>query len=190
MSYFVKYDLVTGEFRGAGEAPREMLPKQVVDVDGQPNGLGVIELGRPGVVPETQPNGATHLVFDQQPVREALHLRIDEAAGLVRRRYITDVPGQAQTYERKEREARSNSNDPAEVPFLDAEAQLRSVPIEQVRQEVMAQVEALIPLAAAIEAHRIHAKLSVTAMQNIRDMVAAANVDWEQVIADHMAPSD
>lgn len=43
--------------------------------------------------------------LDLNVFRLALYAQIDKDAGAFRARFITDVPGQAQTYEKKEREA-------------------------------------------------------------------------------------
>ena len=117
-------------------------------------------------------------------VRAFYHARIDVAAGAERSKYITDVPGQAQTYQRKEDEARRWSEGdeaahPELYPFMIAEADMRGVPIEQVRDEILAQVNALAPLAAMIEAKRICAKRAVDAAEDIPGIAGAAAVDWE-----------
>ena len=119
------------------------------------------------------------------PIRDALLDRIDREAGAIRARFITDVPGQAQTYEKKEAEARAwTAGDPeADYPFMAAEATVRGVPIAQVRAEIMAQVDALKPIAALVEAHRIHAKQSVKDAETVAGMILAATVDWEAVLA-------
>lgn len=116
-------------------------------------------------------------------VRAFYHDRIDAEAGAERSKYITDVPGQAQTYQRKEDEARrwSEGDDAAHpelYPFMIAEADMRNVPIAQVRDEIMAQVNALAPLAAIIEAKRICAKRAVDVAPSIQAIAQAAAVNW------------
>ena len=116
-------------------------------------------------------------------VRAFYHARIDTEAGVERSKYITDVPGQAQTYQRKEDEARrwsegDEATHPELYPFMIAEAEMRAVPIAQVRDEIMAQVNALAPLAALIEAKRICAKRAVDAAEDIPGIAEAANVVW------------
>ncbi|MCK0533396.1 hypothetical protein [Sphingobium agri] len=122
--------------------------------------------------------------IDLAKVRAFYHARIDAAAGEERSKYITDVPGQAQTYQRKEDEARrwtegDEAAHPELYPFMIAEAEMRAVPIDQVRDEILAQVNALAPLAAMIEAKRICAKRAVDAAEDIPGIAGAAAVDWE-----------
>lgn len=134
------------------------------------------------------PDGAVGNAFSSTPDFTALktHLRaaVDAAAGAFRTRFITDVPGQAQTYERKEAEARAwtDGADAAQFPFMSTEAMVRSIPIAQVRAEIMAQVNALTPLAALIEAHRVVAKQAIDAATTLPAIIAAAEVDWEGLL--------
>ena len=130
------------------------------------------------------PAQAAHfLPIDLNLIRAFYHERIDQEAGAFRSRFITDVPGQAQTYVRKEIEARSwvegdEVSNPDAYPFMIAEAAIRSVPIEQVRDEIMAQVNALAPIAAMIEAKRIYAKRAVDDAADIPAIASAAVVEW------------
>ena len=114
----------------------------------------------------------------------ALHSQIDAAAGAFRTLFITDVPGQQQTYAEKEREARTwtAGADPAELPFLAAEASARGMPIADVVAMIIATADAWRLLGAAIEGARMGAKAGVTAARQDGDwaaMDAAAAVDWE-----------
>lgn len=132
---------------------------------------------------EIPPEAAFSLPIDLGKVRAFYHARIDAAAGAERSKYITDVTGQAQTYQRKEDEARrwadgDEAVHPELYPFMIAEADMRGIPIAQVRDEIMAQVNALAPLAALIEAKRICAKRAVNAAEDIPGIAMAANVDW------------
>ncbi|CAD7335334.1 hypothetical protein FIM10_02195 [Sphingomonadales bacterium 56] len=132
---------------------------------------------------EIPENAAYSFPIDIAKVRSFYHSRIDGAAGEERSKYITDVPGQAQTYQRKEDEARrwvegDDAAHPELYPFMIAEAGMRAVPIVQVRDEIMAQVNALAPLAALIEAKRICAKRAVDAAEDIPGIAGAADVDW------------
>jgi hypothetical protein len=99
--------------------------------------------------------GRTYLALAPEPVKAIMRDLIDREAGEFRMRFITDVPGQAQTYANKEAEARlwvegDEAVHPARYPFMLAEAQVRGVPIASVRSEIMAQVNLLTPLAALI----------------------------------------
>ena len=110
---------------------------------------------------------------------------VDLQAGAVRSLYYTNVPGQSQIYEKKEAEARSYSKgaSPADFPFMSAEASLRGVPVDEVQAEIMAQVNLLTPLAAAVESHRVVAKRNVATATNIKEIVEAATIDWNHLLA-------
>lgn len=122
------------------------------------------------------------------PVRDAdLHAQIDLAAGAFRARFITDVPGQAQTYEAKAAEAAAwltaSDPDPADYPFLSAEAAASGLTVLAVAQTIAATTTEWRHLAAAIEGARMGAKRAVTAATTAETKRAAANVDWEALIA-------
>lgn len=134
------------------------------------------------------PDGSISNTWTEMPdftvLKAMLGAQIDAGAGALRARYITDVPGQAQTYERKEREARTwtDGADDADFPFLGTEASVRGITTAEVRAEVMAQVNALTPLAALIEAHRMAAKKGIEAAATLPAIVDAAAVDWDNVL--------
>lgn len=116
-----------------------------------------------------------------------LHRIIDNDAGDFRTRFITDVPGQQQTYAEKEKEARAWTveSDPADFPFLSAEAAARGVTIAEVAALVIATADAWRNLGAAIEGARMGAKAGVSAARAAVDwaaMDAAADVDWEALL--------
>ena len=117
----------------------------------------------------------------------SLHGLIDAEAGAFRTRFITDVPGQQQTYAEKETEARAWSADPGgSYPFLAAEAAARGIAIADVAAEVIATADAWRGLGALIEATRIAGKRAVTAAKVAGDwaaMDAAAQIDWEALLA-------
>ena len=96
------------------------------------------------------------------------------------RLFITDVPGQAQTYERKETEARKwQEGDPdSDYPFMAAEASMTGQTLEQVRDSILGAVNQLVPLAAHIEGKRMAAKKAIAAETNIKAIVNAAQVDF------------
>jgi hypothetical protein len=180
MTFFVKYDLATGAFKGAGSCPPEQIANQATP------GIGVIESAADVLIASEQ-DGRTVISVDLAPVRTHLRDRIDAEAGATRMHFITDVPGQAQSYAKKEAEARAwtpgdDTAHPDLYPFMIAEATVRGVSVAQVRSEIVAQVDALIPIAARIEAHRAAAKIAVSAASAIPEMIAAATVDWNSLI--------
>lgn len=167
---FVIYDVETGEERwraqgNPGDAARQELPE----------GLAA------AVVPQI---ALATVPADIQIIKDYYRAVIDMGAGRFRMQFITDVPGQAQTYERKEAEARAwhEGADPADFPFIVAEAGLRGVSIQTVCDEVLAKVNELMPIAAAIEARRLFAKQAVTDASSIGAIVAASKVSWQSVL--------
>lgn len=122
---------------------------------------------------------------DFSALKASLLDKIDADAGAIRLIYITDIPGQAQTYEKKEAEARrwQEGDDAADYPFMAAEATARGVDIEQVRDEIIAQVNALTPRAALIEAHRLAAKERVRSGATLPAILAASEIDWEAALS-------
>jgi len=138
------------------------------------------------------PDGSVANVFSAEPnftvLREMLCQKIDGQAGELRMRFITDVPGQAQTYEKKEREARTwapgnETAHPELYPFMIAEAQARGIDVAEVRAQIIRQVDALTPIAARIEARRVAAKAAISAATVLPHILAAAQVDWQPAVA-------
>lgn len=166
-------DDTTGAILSGGMAPNEDAAKM------QP--------GREGATLYVVPDGSIDSPFAQAPdfsrLRDHLRAVIDEGAGAFRARFVTDIPGQAQTYEKKEAEARRWTDgdevaNPDRYPFMLTEAQVRGIPIAQVRGEIMEQVGHLTPLAALIEAHRVAAKQDILAASTLPAIIAASVVDW------------
>lgn len=129
---------------------------------------------------EIPSDAAFSLPVDLAKVRAFYRSHVDRLVGEFRTQYITDVPGQAQTYQRKEDEARAWTEgdelaNPGRYPFMIAEATLRDVPVSQVRDEIMVQVDALSPVAALIEAKRICAKRAIDAAEDIPGIAGAAH---------------
>lgn len=135
------------------------------------------------------PDGTVMNPFSPTPdfsiLKEYLRKEVDVAVGALRGRYISDVPGQAQTYEKKEREARewTMGADPSLFPFMSTEATVRGISIEQVRSEIMAEVVVLTPLAALAEAHRVATKQAILAADTLPAIMNAAMVDWNALFA-------
>ncbi len=177
MSYFVKYDIASGACTGLGSCPSDQVALQAGE------GEGIVASPTPLAAPQVI-NGMSVIAPDMDAIRSALHAQVDASAGTVRAMFITDVPGQAQTYEKKEAEARryTTGADPAQFPFMNAEATVRGVTINQVQEEILAQVAALTPLAALIEAHRINAKGLITAAETIGDAAACSRIDWGAIL--------
>lgn len=116
-----------------------------------------------------------------------LHARIDEAAGDMRRRFITDIPHQDSVYLRKENEARQFEADPSPAalsyPFLSAEAASSGLTLEAVAGQVKVAGLATLGADRAVESARTAAKRAVAAAATREAKIAAASVDWEAVLA-------
>lgn len=109
--------------------------------------------------------------------------RIDREAGAFRTRFITSVPGQAQTYVEKEREALAYQADPnASYPFLTAEAAATGSTVAAVAALIAGTASAWRNLGAAIEGQRMGAKQAVKAAATYSGKLAAAEVDWEGLL--------
>lgn len=123
---------------------------------------------------------------DQEPVvlQKAIHRAldaVDSVAGEVRLRYITSVPGQSETYTRKEAQARewADSGFTGSAPsFIAAEAQALGVEPQQVAQEVIALADFWSnQKGPAIEAARIAGKAAVrtaATLQQLSDLERSA----------------
>ena len=133
------------------------------------------------VVPRAAVEGET---VNLEVIKADQARKVDIQAGAVRSLYYTDVPGQSQTYEKKEAEARSFvGGSTANHPFMAAEAALRGVSVSQIQAEIMAQVNLLTPLAVAVESNRVVAKRNIAAATNIKEIVEAATIDWNSILA-------
>lgn len=103
--------------------------------------------------------------------------QIDSAAGRARLRYITDVPGQQATYQRKEQQARDwvESGHAGPAPsFIAAEAAALGVTPEAIAQQVIALADFWADIKGPeIEACRIKWKAAVRAADAL-DAVASA----------------
>lgn len=119
---------------------------------------------------------------------EALETRllnqIDSQAGEFRQRFITSVPGQAQTYVEKKREALAYQSDPeGSYPFLTAEATATGSTVATVAALVAGTAAAWRQLGAAIEGRRMGAKQAVKAASTYSGKLSAAEVDWDGLLS-------
>ena len=122
--------------------------------------------------------------LDLEPLRASLAADVDRAAGNVRRVFITDTFGQDAAYQRKSIEAamvKAGTIDSAALPYLSAEAKVRDLSLEDMADLVLSQASGWIKVDAVIEAKRQGAKLALKAAANVRDIVAAAKVDWSTI---------
>lgn len=134
---------------------------------------------------------ATHDSVYLPQCRELAKDLIDGAAGEARRRHITSVPGQAETYAEKGEEAAdyvaagypAPTGSPPEYvgyPFIQAEVEATGKTSTQAADDILAQKSAWITIGAAIEKERIGGKTNVDAasdvasIESIRDAAVAA----------------
>lgn len=116
--------------------------------------------------------------------KAAMLARIDQEAEAFRLRFITPGSGQAMVYMVKEAEARALRADAAAAaPHIESEAAARGLPSAGVAQIVIDMADTWRGLSAAIEGRRIGAKLAIEAAATVAGVRAAAEVDWESLVA-------
>jgi hypothetical protein len=139
--------------------------------------------------------------FDLTRLRAWARAKIDAEADAVFRSYVTDIAGQDRRYLLKSQEAQAWSDgdelaNPERYPFMIAEAAIRSqvfgqaVTVAQVRGEIIAQVQQSVLPEAALEGAKVAYKLLAQSAPTLPAIVAAANVDWQAVIAAAIAGQD
>jgi hypothetical protein len=126
------------------------------------------------------------IVADLGQLEAHLLRKIDCEAGAFRTRFITDVPGQQLTYDRKEREARAwlaaIAPDLGDFPFLAAEAEATDLRPAAAAAAIVAAADQWAVIGSSIERERIRAKRAVTAAATAEAKRAAAVVDWEGLL--------
>lgn len=99
------------------------------------------------------------LAAEVQAARLEAVERINTAAGIVRRRYVTDIPGQEALYMMKEAEARawvaSADPDPALFPLIEAEIGITGTDAGQVAQVYLNLAGIYVQAAAQLETARL-----------------------------------
>lgn len=107
--------------------------------------------------------------------------RVNDAAGACRAKYLTVVPGQAETYLLKADELRaydvviaaSGTPDPADYPILSSEAAATGATLAQVVTLVRATRAAWLQLAAVVEGMRRGALVAIVNATNDAQVLAA-----------------
>lgn len=148
---------------------------------GNADAAQAVQQAGPGEQVYLLPQGVlTYPAMSLTPLRDALSAQVDREAGDVRLRYITDVPGQLATYLAKEAEAKawSPAADPAEFPYLTAEAAAIDLPIADLVAEIDSVAAAWRALDPLIEAARRGAKVRIATADTIPAIFAASQVDW------------
>jgi len=106
---------------------------------------------------------------------------IDAAAGRARQRYITSVPGQAETYLLKAQEADTYAAagypaDLTQYPWLTKETQATGMTPRAAADAIIAQRDAWVVIGSSIELERRKGKLAVDASAAISDAIKARDL--------------
>jgi hypothetical protein len=137
--------------------------------------------------PAVESFDGTAWVLDPAKLDRVLHARIDREAGEVRCRFLTSIPAQDLTYQRKESEARAwlaaDAPDPADFPFLVREAAATAQTVTALAAEVVASADQWADLGSRIEAARVGGKRAVTLAATQAAKLAAAAIAWDEVVA-------
>lgn len=196
MVQFVIHDLRTGAILRTGTCAAGDLAGQAGDP-----GLGVLDVSPSLAASELRDLEATHRVVGGELVaidpaedaetrleelRIAILLRIDVAAGEVRQRYLTLVPGQDGIYARKAHEASLVLADPAisadRVPYVAVEADLDGVSLSTAAATIAAAAQRWTDASVTIEARRLAAKRAARAAGTIDEIVSAGTIDWSDLV--------
>lgn len=120
-----------------------------------------------------------NLAFLKRRMTDEVNARAEQARCL----YLTPGSGQAITYARKEAEARAwtEDADPADFPFLAAEARGTGSPIADVAALVVAQADAWVAVGAAIEGNRRGLVVAIEAAADPSELTAIdAESGWPE----------
>jgi hypothetical protein len=171
IEYYAVYDITTGAVQWKTRGPL---------------GSAAIERVEPGMAVIEMPYAAFVAIPDDlSPLKSAVISLVNVAAGDFRKRYITDIPGQQDTYIAKEAEARAwtSGADTSQFPYLACEAAATNMTVDAVAALVLATAEAWRALDPKIEGRRRGATVAIDAATNIAEIVQAANVDWTALVA-------
>lgn len=168
MDGYIVYDMATGEirWRAQGDAASQKLP----------DGLSAIPL------PLTALGGDEELAT----VQSALCTKIDAECGAVRRQFVTDITGQAATYQLKLAEAKAwtSGDDPTNYPYLGRESVKRDMSMADLVDEVLATGALWVGVIdPELESERVAAKKAVNMAETVSAALLAGQVDWSGLLA-------
>ncbi|PZU10919.1 hypothetical protein [Sphingomonas sp.] len=179
--YWFVYDLATGALRWPGTGPEGSATAQVL-----PEGLGLIDM------PFDAYTALTGAEPDLGPLKLYVKAMVDAAAGVLRKRHITDIPGQQATYLTKAQEAKAwiaaTDPDPADYPYLRHEADATGQTIAAVAADIVLVAGLWLEGDAMIEGARRGAAVAIAAATNVAQIVAAARIDWNALLASIAVP--
>lgn len=113
-------------------------------------------------------------VIDLAPLKRALTDTVNSRAEAVRCMFLTPGSGQAITYARKEAEARAwnEEADPADFPFLSAEASATGATLADTAALVLVHANAWVTIGAAIEGNRRGLVVAIDAAPDVASLEA------------------
>lgn len=205
MKSAVYFDLGTGDAFEISSGPDDVDFEAPIDgagilvVPGIPSLPGYVKDGqyitrpdRPGPEYVWQSRPVFNWVYNSTQAQRALQGRregalsvVDEEAGRARLRYITSVPGQAETYQRKEQQARewAASGFVGDAPpFIAAEAAALGRTPQSVAEEVIALADQWANVTGpVIEACRRKWKVAIEAATTIEGVTAARDAGMAEL---------
>lgn len=148
-------------------------------------GEGKIALAFPASgIAQTVAEGGTLIGLDLAVLKPLAIARVNRQAGEFRTKFITSIPGQEAVYLLKQQEAKAWAvgADPADFPYLAAEAAATGVTVADLVASVLAISAAWGVISPAIEAARRGAITAIDAASSTPAVVAAMQVDWQALI--------
>lgn len=109
-----------------------------------------------------------------EAARESYFIEVDNLVGAVRGKYITSVPGQAETYTAKALDAQAFMADPsAPCPWIEAEAAATGMTKAEAAQTILAMHAEWTRVGSALERIRIGTKAEIRTAADQRGMYQA-----------------
>jgi hypothetical protein len=179
---FVRIVNATGVIDGWGDIPTNQIPLQAR------SGMTVLECSQDTVQRDVVDN-RTVISVDLAWVKNSLRALVDSNVQSARSNLITDIAGQSQVYEKKEAEARAwvagdETANPDKYPFMIAEASALNVSVSDVRDSIIAKVNAVTPVMAELEAKRLAAKVAISNADSISEAIASSLIDLDLIMVD------
>lgn len=176
MAHIIILDVSTGAIHQFGDMP--IADMQYQDLTGKI----WFEFPKSGITTDVV-NGLTVLGLDLALLRPALYARIDTAAEIFCKSFVTPGETQMVRYQRKEAQARAYLADSnASVPMLEAEAAATGVTVATLAATVVATADAWGTIMDTVEGARIGAKKAVLDAATAPEAVLASQVDWQGLL--------
>lgn len=119
---------------------------------------------------------ATEETINFETAKQEAQAAIDVAAGLARKRFITDIPGQAEVYREKYEQALDFLSCPGQVryadyPLLEVDCKILDIPMKDIADNVVKRRSNWLTNMTAIESLRLSGKYNVDHCTNIQDVL-------------------